>query len=1066
MKDNIFIKRPVMAISIAIVIVFVGLISLFNLPVEQYPDIAPPTIQVSASYPGADADAVQQSVVLPLEEAINGVEGMTYMTSSAGNDGSASITVYFKQGANADMAAVNVQNRVSRAQGLMPAEVTRIGVTVGKRQNGFLQVGGLVSNDPKYDELFLSNYLDINVIPEIKRIEGVGEVQSFGQTYSMRIWLKPDVMAQYKLMPSDITAALNEQNIVASTGALGEDSKNTYTYTLKYRGRLQSQEEFNNIVIKSLDNGNILHLGDVAKIELGALTYSVVSSIDGKQGVNYMATQIAGANATEVNNKIAKRLEEMSKDLPKGVEFITFMNTNDNLYASIYVVIETLIVAIILVILVVYFFLQDFKATLIPSISIIVSLIGTFFCLQVAGFSINLLTLFALVLAIGTVVDDAIVVVEAVQEKFEAGYTSSYLATRSAMSDITMAVISCTLVFMAVFIPVTFMGGTSGIFYTQFGVTLATSVGLSMVSALVLCPALCAIMMRPEDIHKKQGSFGHRVKQAYSIAFEASLSKYKKGLSFLIGHRWLVWASLALASAGLIYLVTTTKTGLVPQEDQGMIMVSIGTSPGNTIEQSAKVLDKVENIIKSTPEVVHYARIGGFGLMGGSGTSYGTFFVRLRHWDERQGKGQHADELLAKLNAQFQAIPEAQIFAIQPGMIPGYGMGNAIELQVQDRTGGDMASFYQKAAPFIYALNQRPEVAMSYTSYAMNFPQYKVNVDAAQCKRAGISPATVLETLGMYLGSSYASNYNKFGKTYRVMMQAAPEYRLDEQSLNNIFVRNGSEMAPISQFVTLEKTNGAVSANRFNLFSSISANVSVAEGYSTGEGMKAIEEMAKQMLPSGITYEYGGVAREEAQSTSGNTTIYIYLICIILIFLILSALYESFLIPFAVILSVPFGLMGSFLFAKVGGFENNIYLQTGVIMLIGLLAKTAILITEYASERRRQGFGIIEAAYTAAQARFRPILMTVLSMIFGMLPLMFATGAGANGSRSLATGVVGGMLIGTIALLFVVPILFIFFQYLQEKFIRKPEEHELDPQIALEREHLQEEQSAFNTEKN
>lgn len=1062
MKNNIFIKRPVMAIALSIAIVFVGLISLFSLPVEQFPDIAPPTIEVSASYPGADADAVQQSVVLPLEEAINGVEGMTYMTSTASNNGGASITVYFKQGADADMAAVNVQNRVSRAQGLLPAEVTQIGVTVGKRQSGFLQVGGLTSNDDKYDELFLSNYLDINVVPAIKRIEGVAEVQSFGRTYSMRIWLKPDVMAQYHLVPSDITAALAEQNIVASTGALGEDSKNTYAYTLKYSGRLKSQQEFEQIVLRSLDNGNILRLGDIARVELGALTYSTATSVDGKHGVNYMVTQVAGANATEVNNRIQKELELMSKDLPKGVEFITFMNTNDFLYASMFVVIETLLIAILLVVLVVYSFLQDFKATIIPTLSIFVSMIGTFVVLQMAGFSINILTLFALVLAIGTVVDDAIVVVEAVQEKFEAGYTSSYLATKSAMGDITMAVISCTLVFMAVFIPVSFMGGTSGIFYTQFGLTLATSVGLSMVSALTLCPALCAIMMRPSDIHKKKGSFGARVQKAYSVAFDATLSKYKCGLSFLIGRRWIVWASLAVSFVALVYLVATTKTGLVPQDDQGMIMVNVSTAPGNTLEQASKTIDKVENIIKQVPEVEHYARIGGFGLMGGAGSSYGTFFVRLKPWGDRTASEQKSDAILGKLNAQFQGIAEAQIFAIEPGMIPGYGMGNAIDLQIQDKTGGDMATFYQKAVPFVYALNERPEIAMSFTSYAMNFPQYKVHVDAAKCKRAGISPASVLQTLGMYLGSSYASNYNKFGKTYRVMMQAAPEYRLNEESLNNIFVRNGAEMAPVSQFVTLEKTNGAVSANRFNLFSSIGANVSVAPGYSTGEAMKAIEEVAQAMLPTGISYEYGGIAREEAETTDSNSTVFIYLVCIILIYLILAAQYESFFVPFAVILSVPFGLMGSFLFAKFGGFENNIYLQTGVIMLIGLLAKTAILITEYASERRRQGMGIVESAYSAAQARLRPILMTVLAMIFGMLPLMFASGAGANGSRSLATGVVGGMLIGTIALLLAVPIFFIFFQYLQEKWVRTPEEHERDPQIAQEHERALQERSAFN----
>lgn len=1049
-----------MAISISILIFAIGLISLLTLPVEQYPDIAPPTVYVSANYTGADAEAVLNSVIMPLEESINGVENMMYITSTATNTGSATIQVYFKQGTDPDMAAVNVQNRVSKAQGLLPAEVTRIGVTTQKRQTSFLQIDALVSTDGRYDQTFLANYLDINVVPQIKRIEGVGDVMELGDTYSMRIWLKPERMAQYGLVPSDVTAVLGEQNIEAPTGSLGENSKNVFQYTMKYRGRLKSVDEFRNTVIRSMEDGSVLRLKDVADVELGTLSYGFRSGMDGKPAVTFMVFQVAGSNSTAVNERITAQLKEIEKTLPAGTEFVTMMSSNDFLFASIHNVVETLVIAIILVILVVYFFLQDFKSTLIPSISIIVSLVGTFACLVAAGFSLNILTLFALVLAIGTVVDDAIVVVEAVQSKFDAGYISPYLATKDAMGDVTMAIISCTCVFMAVFIPVTFMGGTSGIFYTQFGITMATSVGISMISALVLCPALCAMIMRPSDGTKSAKSFNGRVRAAYNASFNAVLGKYKKGVMFFIHHRWMVWASMAATIVLLVYFMATTKTGLVPQEDQGVIMVNVATSPGSTLEETNKVIYKLEDILKNTPEVEHYTRVAGYGLMSGQGTSYGTIIIRLKNWDERKGSEHSSDAVVARLNAQFYQIKEAQIFSFQPGMIPGYGMGNSVELNMQDRTGGDMATFYNAVMQYIGALNQRPEVAMAYTSYAMNFPQVRVNVDAAKCKRAGISPASVLEVLGSYCGGAYISNYNQFGKVYRVMMQAAPEYRLDEQALGNMFVRNGAEMAPVSQFVTLEKVLGPETTNRFNLYSSITVNVNPAAGYSSGEVQKAIAEVSEQVLPTGYGYEYGGMAREEANN-GGSQTIFIYAVCIFLIYLILACLYESFLVPFAVIFSVPFGLMGSFLFAKLFGLENNIYLQTGVIMLIGLLAKTAILITEYAIERRRKGMGIIESAYSAAQVRLRPILMTVLTMIFGMLPLMFSTGAGANGNSSLGTGVVGGMAVGTLALLFVVPVFYIVFEYLQEK-VRKPMQLEADTQVEKEREQNNIEKSAFN----
>lgn len=1062
MKGNIFIKRPMAAFAISILILLIGTISLLNLPVEQYPDIAPPTVQVSATYTGADADAVMNSVIMPLEESINGVENMMYISSTATNSGSATITIYFNQGTDPDMAAVNVQNRVSMAQGLLPAEVTQIGVTTLKRQNSFLQINALTSPDGRYDESFIANYLDINIIPEIKRIQGVGDVVELGDTYSMRIWLNPEQMAQYGLQPSDVTAVLNEQNLEAPTGSLGENSDNVFQYTMKYHGRLKDMTEFSNIVVRSNEDGSVLRLKDIAKVELGRESYAYHGEVDSKPGVTFLIFQVAGSNATEVNAAITAKIEDMSKNLPAGLEFVQMMSTNDFLFASIHNVVETLVIAIILVILVVYFFLQDFKSTLIPSLSIIVSIIGTFACLIAAGFSINILTLFALVLAIGIVVDDAIIVVEAVQAKFDVGYQSPYLATKDGMRDVTMAVITCSIVFMAVFIPVTFMGGTSGVFYTQFGITMATAVGISLISAMTLCPALCAIMMKPSDGEKSPTSFNGRIRAAYNASYNAILSKYKNGVMYAIRHRWMVWTSLGAAIVGLVILMNTTKTGLVPQEDLGSIMANVGTSPGSTLAKTNQVMEQVKNILKETPEVAHYSTVSGYGLIAGQGTSYGTIIIKLKPWDERKGKDHTAEAVMTRLNARFSEIKEANIFCFQPAMIPGYGTGNSIELNMQDKTGGDMATFYNAVMQFIGALNQRPEVAMAYTTYSMDYPQIAVDIDAAKCKRAGIAVTDVLDALGTYCGGSYVSNYNQFGKVYRVMVQASPEYRLNQHALDNMFVRNGTEMAPVSQFVTLKNTMGAEVANRFNLYSSITVNVNTAEGYSSGQAQQAIKEVAAQMLPSGYGYEYGGMAREEAQS-GGAKTAAVYTICVVIVFLIMVCLYESFLIPLAVIFSVPFGLLGSFLFAKFFGLENNIYLQTGMIMLIGLLAKTAILITEYAVERRRRGMGIVVSAYTAAQARLRPILMTVLCMVFGMLPLMFSSGAGANGNGSLATGVIGGMLVGTIALLFVTPVFYVIFEYLQEK-LRKPMHIEADLQIQVETARNEAERNALNKE--
>ena len=1052
------------AIAISILILLIGIISLVSLPVEQYPDIAPPTVMVTATYTGADADAVMNSVIMPLEESINGVENMMYISSTATNAGSATITIYFNQGTDPDMAAVNVQNRVSMAEGLLPAEVTQIGVTTLKRQTSILQVGSLTSPDGTYDENFIANYLDINVIPEIKRIHGVGDVLELGDSYSMRVWLNPERMAQYGLQPSDITAVLAEQNLEAPTGSLGESSPNVYQYTMKYHGRLKDMTEFSNIVVRANADGSVLRLKDVADVELGRESYGYHGEVDGNPGVTFMVFQVAGSNATAVNEAVDAKLDELSQNLPKGLQFQQLMSTNDFLFASIHNVVETLVIAIILVIIVVYLFLHDLKSTVIPSISIIVSLIGTFACLVVADFSLNILTLFALVLAIGIVVDDAIIVVEAVQAKYDIGYKSRYLAARDGMADVSMAVITCSIVFMAVFIPVCFMGGTSGVFYTQFGITMATAVGISLISAMTLCPALCAILMKPSEGTQSEKSFNGRIRAAYNASYNALLGKYKKGLMYVFHHRWMVWGSLAVAIVLLVVLMRTTKTGLVPQEDMGAIMVNVNTSPGNTLMETQKVMDQVNEIIKNTPEVAHYSSIAGYGLLAGQGTSYGTLVIKLKDWSERKGDEHSSTAVMNRLNAQFAQITEASIFCFEPPMITGYGMGNSIELNMQDKTGGDMTTFYQYVMQFIGALNERPEVAMAYTTYAMNFPQIAVEVDAAKCKRAGLAATDVLDALGTYCGGSYVSNYNQFGKVYRVMLQASPEFRLDEHSLDNMFVRNGTEMAPLSQFVTLKAILGPEIANRFNLYSSITVNVNPAEGYSSGQAQQAIREVAGQILPTGYGYEYGGMAREEAAS-GGAQTVFVYAICIVVIFLIMVCLYESFLIPLAVILSVPFGLLGSFLFAKLFGLENNIYLQTGMIMLIGLLAKTAILITEYAVERRRRGMGIVVSAYTAAQARLRPILMTVLCMVFGMLPLMFSTGAGANGNGSLATGVIGGMVVGTIALLFVTPVFYIIFEYLQEK-LRKPMEIEASPQVQIETQRNEEERKALNKDNN
>ena len=1034
MNLRTFIERPVLSAVISITIVVVGIIGLFSLPVEQYPDIAPPTIMVSTTYYGASAETLQKSVIAPLEEAINGVEDMTYMTSSATNSGSVSITVYFKQGTDPDMAAVNVQNRVSRATGQLPAEVTQVGVTTSKRQTSILQMFSLYSPDDSYDENFLSNYISINLKPQILRISGVGDLMIMGGEYSMRVWMKPDVMAQYKLIPSDITGVLAEQNIESATGSFGENSDETYQYTMKYTGRLITPEEFGDIVIRSTDNGEVLKLKDVADIQLGQDSYAYHGGMDGHPGVSCMVFQTAGSNATEVNQNIDKLLEEASKDLPKGVELTQMMSSNDFLFASIHEVVKTLIEAIILVILVVYVFLQDFRSTLIPLVGIVVSLVGTFAFMAIAGFSINLLTLFALVLVIGTVVDDAIIVVEAVQARFDVGYRSSYMASIDAMKGISNAVITSSLVFMAVFIPVSFMGGTSGTFYTQFGLTMAVAVGISAINALTLSPALCALLLKPyinEDGTQKN-NFAARFRKAFNSAFDMMMDKYKTIVLFFIKRRWLTWSLLACSVVLLVLLMNNTKTSLVPDEDQGVIFVNVSTAAGSSLTTTDKVMERIEKRLIEIPQLKHVQKVAGYGLLAGQGSSFGMLILKLKPWDERPGDEDNVQSVIGQVYARTADIKDASVFAISPGMIPGYGMGNALELHMQDKMGGDMNEFFTTTQQYLGALNQRPEISMAYSTFDVRYPQWTVEVDAAKCKRAGITPDAVLSTLSGYYGGQYVSNFNRFSKVYRVMIQADPVFRLDETSLDNAFVRmSNGEMAPLSQFVTLTRSYGAESLSRFNMYNSIAVNAMPADGYSTGDAIKAVQETAEQSLPKGYGYDYGGITREENQQS--GTTIIIFGICFLMIYLILSALYESFIIPFAVLLSVPCGLMGSFLFAWMFGLENNIYLQTGLIMLIGLLAKTAILLTEYAAERRKAGMGLIASAVSAAKARLRPILMTALTMIFGLFPLMMSSGVGANGNRSLGTGVVGGMTIGTLALLFIVPTLFIAFQWLQER---------------------------------
>ena len=1038
MNVKTFIDRPIFAGVISVMILLVGIIGLSQLPVEQFPEIAPPTVSVSASYAGANAETVQRSVLVPLEEAINGVEDMMYMVSSATNNGSASIQIYFRQGTDGDMAMVNVQNRIASAQSLLPGEVTKSGVTVRKRQTSRIKALAVFSPDGSFDRKFIINYLKINIEPRLSRIAGVGEVDVRGGDYSLRIWLDPGKMAKYGLMPSDISKVLSEQNLESPTGTLGAESNNTFRYVLKYRGRYENVIDYENMVIRANSDGTVLRLKDVATIELGERTYDYVGLVNGHPGTTITISQTSGSNANEIIKHIDASVEEIRKDLPKGLEIVDLMSTKDFLDASIKNVIKTLFEAILLVVLVVFVFLQSMRSTIIPTISIIVSLVGTFAFLAIAGFSINLITLFALVLVIGTVVDDSIVVVEAVQAKFDEGYKSAYKASVDAMGGIATALLATTFVFMAVFIPVSFMGGTTGTFYTQFGLTMAVAVGISLINSLTLSPALCALIMTPhEDVKPGQkASFSSRFHKAFDAGFGRIVSKYKHIVLFMFKRKWLTVILLLVACGGLVYMMNTTKTGLVPKEDMGSINMDVRTPPGTNVAETDKVMNEIDMRLQTIPQIKAYSRTTGFGMMFGQGSSTGSFIIRLQDWKDRPGKENHINTVIDEIYRKTADITSADIMVYTRGMIPGYGASSGFEVYIQDQKGGKLEDLQKITNDFIIELNKRPEVSRAKTSFDTKYPMYLVEVDAAQCKRNGTSPGDVLSVLAGYVGGTYASNMNRFSKLYRVMYQAAPEFRLDTESLQNMFVRTASgEMSPINQYLKLTRIYGPQSISRFNLFTAISVNGQAADGYSSGQAIQAVRDVAAKVLPAGYGFEFGGMSREEAET--GNSVAVIFVICVVFIFLILCALYESIFIPIVIILSVPFGLAGSFLFARWFGLENNIYLQIGLLMLIGLLAKTAILLTEYASQKRAEGMSITMAAMSAAKVRLRPILMTSLTMIFGMLPLMFATGVGANGNISIGVGTVGGMLIGTIALIVVVPALFIVFQYIEEKVMPK-----------------------------
>jgi hydrophobic/amphiphilic exporter-1 (mainly G- bacteria), HAE1 family len=1049
-----FIERPVLSTVISIIILILGILGILTLPISQYPEIAPPTVQVSASYQGANADVVMSSVVVPLEEQINGVEDMTYMTSSAGNDGSATITINFKLGTNPDLAAVNVQNRVARATSLLPAEVTRAGVITAKRQSSNVLIFALYSDDPAYDQKFLQNYAEINLIPQVKRINGVGDVNAFGQSiYTMRLWLKPDVMAAYSLIPSDINAALADQNIEAAPGQLGEQGQQSFQYTLKYTGRLKDEAQFGDIIIRTAENGQVLKLKDVARIEMGAQSYASSVKLNGKSALGFAVNQTAGSNAKEVIDGALKALENAKVDFPKGINYEVLTNVNDFLDASIEKVLHTLVEAFILVFIVVFIFLQDFKSTLIPAISVPVAIVGTFFFLSLFGFTINLLTLFALVLAIGIVVDDAIVVVEAVHAKLDQGYKSARKATIDAMDEITGAIISITLVMAAVFIPVSFISGSSGVFFKQFGLTLAISIILSAINALTLSPALCALFLKPhkDDAEHGKKGFVKRFYAAFNTSFETMTRKYKGSVYFLAKRKWMAGIGLLAFILALVWAMNTTPKGFVPNEDLGSIFSDISLPPGTSQERTDEVVSKIDSIVRTVPEVRLTLKVVGRALISGSGSSYGMVISRLKPWNERK---RDVKTIIGELFAKTANMKEAKIIFFAPPTIQGFGTGGGFEFQLQDKTGGTIANFAQVSNQFLAALNQRPEIQYAATSFNPNFPQYLITANVAKIKQAGLNVNDVMNVMQGYYGGVYASNFNKFGKQYRVVYQADPQYRANLESLNNVYVRTPSgTMAPITGFISTERVYGPQAISRFNLYTSIAITGNPKPGYSSGDALKAVQEEAAKILPQGYGYEFSGLSREE--QSAGSQTVFIFLLCLIFVYFLLCAQYESYVLPLAVILSLPVGLAGVFIFDKIFGIDNNIYTQITVIMLIGLLAKNAILIVEFAVERRRKGMTILQAALEGATARLRPILMTSFAFILGIMPLMLSFGVGAAGNTSIGTGAVGGMLFGTVFGVFVIPVLFIVFQTLQEKVSSKSP---FDPSVIEAQTHLNFEQ--------
>jgi hydrophobic/amphiphilic exporter-1 (mainly G- bacteria), HAE1 family len=1042
-----FIERPVLATVVSIILVLLGLLSLVTLPVTQFPDIAPPSVAVIASYPGANAEVVARSVATPIEEAVNGVENMTYMTSTSNNDGSMTLNVYFKLGTDPDLAAVNVQNRVAKATSILPQEVVSAGITTQKQQNSMIMVVNLISNSDEYDETFLQNYAKINIIPEIQRVTGVGQAMVFGaRDYSMRVWLRPDRLAANNLSPQEVLAAIREQNLEAAPGRFGESSQEAFEYVIKYKGKLNKHEQYEDIVLKANADGSILRLKDVARVEFGSFTYSSNTKVNGKYGIGIAIYQTAGSNANDIQVAVNKLSAKAAQLFPKGVEYFNIYSTKEYLDESIDQVKHTLVEAFILVFIVVFIFLQDFRSTLIPAIAVPVAIIGTFFFMQLFGFTINLLTLFALVLAIGIVVDDAIVVVEAVHSKMERINMSPRNATVQSMQEISGAIISITLVMAAVFIPVGFMQGPAGVFYRQFAFTLAIAILISALNALTLSPALCALLLKNihhGDEHGKhvEKGFGRRFFTAFNTGFDAVSTKYIRSLRFLVRYKWIPLGALVLILGITVWLVKRTPTGFIPTEDNGFVVYSVTMPPGTSLQRTRQVVAKVEHEMKELEAVNSYLSVSGFNILTQSNSSaYAVGFVKLKQHADR-GQVKDLKQVMGMMQGKLAGIKEANIFMFNMPTVPGFSNVDGFEVVLQDRSGGPLDKLAGTAYGFIGELMKRPEIAFAFTTFNAGNPQYDVEIDDNKAKQLGISVSDVLQTMQVYYGSTFASDFNRFGKYYRVIVQADVANRADPATLNEIFVKNNQgQMVPINTVVKLERVYGPETVTRNNLFNAVTINGQPKPGYSSGDAIKAVEEVAASYLPRGYSYEWVGMTKEEI-SAGGQAGI-IFLLCLVFVYFLLSAQYESYILPLSVILSIPLGIFGVFVFINLFGIDNNIYVQVGLIMLIGLLAKNAILIVEYAVQRRRNGMGLLASALEASKLRLRPILMTSFAFIAGLTPLMRATGSSAQGNRSISTGAAGGMLTGVLLGIFAIPVLFIIFQYLQEKISGKPEKRD------------------------